>query len=121
MIRNSSTAMSSPRICCWVGAKKYCSPTSALPPLPTAVALAATFATVAVVENQPALLNETPPEPAIAAESPHTPPDGVRKVTPAFTPPASPLAADIPLPLKPTLPVRRKGLARHTAALLIGL
>jgi peptide/nickel transport system substrate-binding protein len=71
-------------------------------------------ATFAVPTSQPALPNETPPEPALASESPQT--------TPAVPLAAmTPVPSSVPLPVEPSLPVRRKGLARFRAALLIGL
>jgi peptide/nickel transport system substrate-binding protein len=86
----------------------------------------AAFATVAVPTSQPALPNETPSALVVPAEAPQTPPEA-GKMTPAFTPPAAPLAATapvpakVPLPPEPALPIRRKGIARLPAALLIGL
>jgi peptide/nickel transport system substrate-binding protein len=87
---------------------------------------AAGFATVAVPTLQPALPNETPSELAAPPASPQTPPD---LTIPADLAPGVPLAATTPMPssvpppLEPTLPVRvrRKGIARRTATLLIGL
>ncbi|MFL5696422.1 MAG: ABC transporter substrate-binding protein [Ktedonobacteraceae bacterium] len=105
------------------------SPTSQLPAEHSAAGspAAAGFATVAVPTSQPALVNETPSELAVPAESPQTPSDVDRKLAPASPPPAAPLAAttprpaDVPLPPEPALPIRRTGIARLPAALLIGL
>ncbi len=105
------------------------SPTAQIPSEQPAAgsAAASAFATLAVPTSQPTLPVDTPAEPAVPAESPQTPPDAVWEAIPVFTPPATPLAATtpvaaaIPMPLEPSLPVRRKGLARLPALLLIGL
>jgi peptide/nickel transport system substrate-binding protein len=77
-------------------------PTSLLAAEPSAAGSPADagFATVAVPTSLPALPNETPSELAVPAEAAQT---------------------DVAVLLQATLPVRRKGLARHTAALLISL
>jgi peptide/nickel transport system substrate-binding protein len=84
------------------------------------------YATVAVPTGEPATPTEvtTPAEhlPELA-----TPPSQAGEVAPApdrplpLTAAAMPVPTEIPLPPKPTLPVWRKGMARSTAGLLIGL